>query len=347
MPTVDDRDPPTLAVLCRGSITHGLGHIGRSAALVQALRRVEATAQMLVVGDEAARGMVRDIGIDATVVADEAAAVGAIALARPNVVVFDTVAVEDSTFDQLRRYAGTASISPVFSHQRQVDSSFSRTTHEPDPLLAADSGRHRRGIDYLILGDHVRPVSHAAYASRLYGSPLSVGLSMGGADAPNRTLEVLQMLRALEEPLLIWAMLGEGYQHSYDDLAEAIRRDSRHEIILARTSRSMWTVLRQTNVLILAGGVTTYEAARAGLPSINLLTIPDHRFLLRELEDRGATTTLTVDDSTGRDLRASLTKYDEDRDLLFLMHRACSGIVDGRGADRVAAALIEQARAAS
>ena len=64
--------------------------------------------------------------------------------------------------------------------------------------------------------------------------------------------------------------IREGYNHSYQSLVDVINRNNRHEIILAKTNRSMWEILSNCNVAILAGGLMLVESIYAGLPSINI-----------------------------------------------------------------------------
>lgn len=79
-------------------------------------------------------------------------------------------------------------------------------------------------------------------------------------------------------------MLGEGYQHSYDDLIKVLKKTA--------TTRSSWR--RPTGACgrfyeiaswPFCRGITTYEAAYAGLPTINLLQDPSKQYLIQELID--------------------------------------------------------------
>jgi spore coat polysaccharide biosynthesis predicted glycosyltransferase SpsG len=163
---------------------------------------------------------------------------------------------------------------------------------------------------------------------------MSVGIAMGGSDATNLTMRAIEVLGTIDERLLIWAMLGEGYGHSYDALVDAIRHTGRHEALLAKASHSMWTVLARTAVVVLAGGVTSYEAAYARVPAVNL-TSESNRYLVEELSSAGVALTLVGDDGWG-DLPHVVSRLAKDRDELFAMHRRSEDLIDGRGAMRVA-----------
>jgi len=188
------------------------------------------------------------------------------------------------------------------------------------------------------------PIDEARYGEAIAADrPLSVAVCMGGGDAANATRRVLEALREVDRPLLIWALLGEGYRHSFDDLERAARADRRHEVILARTTDSMWHVLRTCALAVLAGGTVTYEAAAAGLPSINLLSDDAHRYLVDELVDAGAAFHGGALDGVPSPMLEHVRRLESDRGGLLSAHRAARCLVDGRAADRIAAELLEMA----
>ena len=91
---------------------------------------------------------------------------------------------------------------------------------------------------------------------------------MGGGDAANRTLAIINQLKLVKAKCTIWAMLGEGYKHSLDEIIEAIESDSQHEIILAKNNRSMWQLLGNCSFIITTSGIKSYEDVYVGIPSI-------------------------------------------------------------------------------
>lgn len=331
MPPPNDT-PATVAFLCRGSVAEGLGHVMRTATVAAEVTKRGRNVLVVVIGDGTATGILEEGPTPYRSVATEEAAAEVVGEADPAVLVFDLLSIDDEVFADLAPGRRTVSLSPVFDHLDAVDRSFSRGA-EPG---AADDPRHRRGLAYAVIRSDVQPLRHAEYVEALYEDPLSVGIAMGGTDAADRTRQVLEELRPLPEPTLFWAMLGEGYAHSYENLVEVVRADRRHEIVLAKTGRSMWSVLRRCSVLILAGGITTYEATFAGIPSINLIEHEDRMFLVGELVKAGGAEALPMRGAWGDRLRGLLAEMAADRDRLFLMHRAARALVDGKGAGRIA-----------
>lgn len=327
--------------VCRGSAEDGLGHVIRTRAVAEALPP-GTDAEVVAVGDSLAAAMLDGLELPWSLVAGDSELAGKTA----GVVVFDTIGLDPAVFGALADGATTASLSPIFDHLDRVDLAFNRTRYtEAGP--AADP-RLRYGLEYAIVREACRPIDTAVFEAHLAEDPLAIAISMGGADAPNRTLRVLDALRDVRAPATFWVLLGEGYAHSYRELVESVKRDRRHEVVLAKTNRSMWRILRNCSLAILAGGVTTYEAARAGLPSVNLMESADHAFLVRELAERGAAIDAGVLDEAGLgNLRAVIDRLESGRDELLGMHLAAKPLVDGDGARRVIDAIAELAAQSS
>ena len=327
--------------VCRGSAEDGLGHVIRTRAVAEALPPGTG-AEVVAIGDSLAAAMLDGLALPWTVVSADADVAGRSA----EVVVFDTIPLDGAVFDALAPGAVTASLSPIFDHLDRVDLAFNRTRYgESGP---ASDPRLHYGLEYAIVREACRPIDTAVFEAHLAEDPLSIAITMGGADAPNRTLRVLDALRDVRAPATFWVLLGEGYAHSYRDLVNAVKRDARHEVVLAKTNRSMWRILRNCSLAILAGGVTTYEAARAGLPSVNLMASAGHAFLVRELVEKGAAIDAGVLGDAGlASLRATIDRLEQSRDELLQMHLAAKPLIDGRGAQRVVEAIAARQSSAS
>lgn len=332
-----------LLFCCRGSADDGLGHVIRTRAVVDRLP-TGTSAELLVLGaDDCAAPLLDGVAVPWAIERDDSAAAARAAELDPGVVVLDTMRLERPVFDAVAAGRVTASLSPIFDHLDDVDLAFSRTRYAADGSVPSAPNR-RHGLEYAIVRPDCRRIDTPLFERHLDESPMAIAISMGGADAANRTLEVLDALRGLAAPATFWVLLGEGYGHSYDALVEAVKRDHRHEVILAKTNQSMWRILRNCSLAILAGGVTTYEAAYAGLPSINLLDTESHAFLVRELVERGAALVGgAIDTGDGSALRAEVDRLEHDRAALLSMHRACHELIDGRGAERVLDEIVRHA----
>jgi len=326
--------------VCKGLPRDGLGHVIRTRAVASAAHS-RCVIEVVVIGGSIADSLLQGSVFTYAVVPDVAGATAVSHAFKPDVVVFDLLDLDGASFDEITRGSRSVTLSPVFESLALVDKVFHRTK-VPDPSwrLLDKRPEFRMGLEYTVIPEQHQQISTAIYEQTLTRNRLSVAVSMGGADAANRTLEVIRTLRANRQKLLLWVLLGEGYAHSYQDLVDATR-GAPHEIILAKTNDSMWHILATCAVAILAGGITTSQAVYAGLPSLNILESPERGFLVEELVSNGACLRLgdTLDASLAH-LNETIEQLDAERDSLLQMHLRTRGLIDGEGARRIAEEII-------
>ncbi len=173
----------------------------------------------------------------------------------------------------------------------------------------------------------------------MFQTVLPIMISFGGSDADNHSRLVLEVLREVDRPLLLWIMLGDGYLHSHDELVDAIRMSRRHEIILARTNRSMWSVASNCALAVLSSGLSTIEAIYAGLPVISMHRLNDPSRQIETAYDRLCVSGGSFADGSFRKLKALIEALYDDRGRLAAMRSEQSGLIDGRGTERVLQAI--------
>jgi spore coat polysaccharide biosynthesis predicted glycosyltransferase SpsG len=330
--------------ICRGSVRDGLGHVIRSRRVATALKNL-AIIKMVVIGDDSVENLLINQDLDYAITPYEQRALNHFRHFAPDVVVFDLMKFEESHFEAIRSACQTVSLSPIFNCLACVDLMFHRTRIRGKDWPADSSGPVIRcGLEFAIISDHCQKIAEEMYCSNLEHETLSVAISMGGGDAANKTLAILSKVKDVPDKVLFWALLGEGYAHSYQDLVHCIR-GSKHEIILAKTNDSMWRILNTCSLAILAGGTTTYEAVYAGLPSVNTLETEEHYFLVQELVERGACAYAgyTFEESLCA-LSGIITRYSRHRQELLKMRANALGLIDGLGAHRVAEEIADLCR---
>lgn len=322
--------------ICRGSLKDGLGHVIRSRRVAGAMKE-RFNTKMVVIGDESVENLLVNQDLNYTITPHDQHALNHFRHFAPDVVVFDMMHFDESYFETIKKTCRTVSLSPIFNCLARVDLMFHRTKVKgknwpPD----SDGSVIRCGLEYAVISDHCRQILEETYRANLEQETLAVAISMGGADAANKTLAILNKVKDVSDKVLFWALLGEGYTHSYEDLVNCVR-GSKHEIILAKTNDSMWRILNTCSLVILAGGTTTYEAVYAGLPSVNTLESEEHYFLIQELVEKGACAYAgyTFEESLHA-LRGIITRYSRHRNELLAMHERARNMIDGGGACRVA-----------
>jgi|GEM_PF-857835 len=335
---VDDkwRNGNTRALfICRGSTREGLGHVTRSLSVIKQILRDIPHVRMIILGDEFAAELVKNVGIGIEVCKEDFEVNALIEAFKPNITFFDLNKLDYSVFQTAARISFTAALSPLFEYMNEVDVAFNRTKYFKADITLPEEKR-RFGLQYAIIPENCLQISEKVYVENLTRKVFSIGVSMGGTDSANKTLQVLEAIKVLKQPTIIWCLLGEGYSHSFEDLVAKAKENGRHEIILAKTVHSMWSILQNCNVAVLAGGVTTYESVYAGMPSINLFETESDYFLIKELEERGCSLNAGLIKNGGIErLKDILNLLSVERWRLLNMHRKAKKVLDKYGVNRV------------
>jgi spore coat polysaccharide biosynthesis predicted glycosyltransferase SpsG len=320
-----------LMVVCRGSASEGLGHLFRARTFARAATK-RAQVHLVCIAPAHLHALFDDAGCQVDLVED-ASRLGDFARdARPDVCVLDMTSLPEATVRELKASVPhLVSISPVFSHMELLDAVFTRSTRpEPVPRIAVHGG-----LKYAIFSDSCHPIDQRTFSRHLKRPELPVAVCMGGTDAANTTLRVLRELVKVDRPCTFWTLLGEGYEHSYAQLVEVVRDARRHEVVLASTSRSMWTVMGNCVLAVTAGGLTALEAVYAGLPAITLLASSDRRSLMAPLYEIDAILDGGVaSDPSLANLGTLVNELHANRKELQAIRDRCRGLVDDRGAER-------------
>ncbi|MFC1945684.1 hypothetical protein ACFLW1_00625 [Chloroflexota bacterium] len=324
--------PLRVMLACKALMEDGMGHLTRCRSLLEQVPPhvepylvIQGPRTELPEGD----GTVTEQHIEA----DEELRT-AVAQWRPDIIIFDQNRLAQNVFSPLRETTFTVCLSPLFQHISRVHQIYHRTACLPPGI--SPEGEIHAGLEYTILSGNCLPVSDERYRTVLAQSPFAVAVSMGGVDAPNKTLAVLRALGAYRAPLVVWAFLGAGYSHSYDALVAESYQHGEQEIILVKANRSFWRVLQNCHLAVLSGGVTSYDAVYAGMPALNLLHTGEHSFIVRELAERGACLSSEVYGGLSLERLPSLIgELDRDRERLWQVHARAQGLIDGLGGERI------------
>lgn len=199
-------------------------------------------------------------------------------------IVLDSLGIDTELIQKLKKQTNKLiSISPIFNQMNLCDMLITRTRYTTDNY--STSLTIKGGLQYSIIRSDCERITSEKYTHNLNRPSCNIAISMGGTDPSNMTLQYLKALTQLDEDLVFWVLLGEGYEHNYKELADMIKSSSKHEIILARTNRNMWQILSNCSLAVLKGGLTSYEAVYAGLPAINVFNDENRAFLVKELEE--------------------------------------------------------------
>ena len=335
--------PRPVAFIVRVSASDGLGHLVRSLSVIKELASSSAV-KLVTLGDSSGKHLIQESKIPWMNFDSDRQAAEEVLSSNPSVIIFDTLKFENTAFERLAQHSVTVSLSPVFSMMSRVDHLFYRTSIE-NPAWATSSifPKVHKGFRYTVLPSGLKRLSTRHYREQIQEERLAVAISMGGADAPNRTLGLLRCLGQRPEKLVIFVALGDAYTHSYEELI-ACASENRQEIILIKSNESMWRVLKGAALLLCAGGLTTYEAAYIGLPTINIPHSAEWMHLFEELFESGACLNLPPTGQSLEDAAYLVAALAQDRQRLLQMHRSTKRLIPSGGSRRIAQALAKLSR---
>jgi UDP-2,4-diacetamido-2,4,6-trideoxy-beta-L-altropyranose hydrolase len=98
--------------------------------------------------------------------------------------------------------------------------------------------------------------------------------------------------------------------------------------------------MASADLAIGAGGTTSWERACLGLPAIVTAVADNQRDTVLSLVDAGAAISIEAGDQYQSRLQQAIATLASSREQLAAMSAAAAGLVDGKGADRIAAILM-------
>lgn len=319
-----------LIFICKASTEIGFGHLIRSRSLANSLslHKPDVSITFFAIGDISLKQLLNNTSYPVHIIKSEQ---DLVFTGNCDVAVLDMLTIGDKALNEIRSGSKLlVSLSPVFNHFTAIDILFHRTKYFHSQQECHPKNIYS-GLEYTIIQEHCQKISTAQYERKLQHEYFPVAISMGGGDAANLTLDCLKELKKCNVPATFWVLLGEGYKFSYDELVKEIRKDSNHEILLIKTNQSMWHILENCILMIIPGGVTAYEAAFAGMPTIIYNKNASSSFLMKELHEEK----VAMNYRTWPAIRKKIESlYSKKKDLL-LMHIRSKNLIEGKAYEKI------------
>lgn len=328
-----------ILIWTEGNAHIGLGHVNRCLVLAKALRRLKnqvvfacppATFRKPIT---AQRFKILSAPRSALQIASAAKKTGAHAL------VTDSYSLTQKKYSDLRQLIPDI---PVL-----VFDDFGEKKSAPvhgfiNPGLAAGAVNYPQDIPfqaagpgYFLLRDEFKKRS----AARRPNPKNRIGVIMGSSDPENQTERIVQILQSIASTEEIAVVLGP-LNPSFNRIRELARSDPR--IHAYSNPRDLARILRNTRLTVSAAGTTCGELAYLGIP-VAALSVADNQLLAAKTVERsGCGKNLgPYQKRTDSNLRKQIQKLIADSRSLKKMSRAGKKLVDGKGAQRLAAELLE------
>lgn len=170
------------------------------------------------------------------------------------------------------------------------------------------------------------------------GIAQNILVTMGGSDLLALTLKVAKAFTRLDRPLNLnlRIVLGIDYTDSKKRALEETLKDYRGNYKLIMGSDNLAELMLWSDLAITGGGLTKYETAVTGTPSIIIPQVAHQAALAKEFEREGTTLNLGLGSKVDEaDISEAIEKLLRDDTLRAEMSRRGKRLVDGKGIERI------------
>jgi UDP-2,4-diacetamido-2,4,6-trideoxy-beta-L-altropyranose hydrolase len=262
---------------------------------------------------------------------------------RPDLLIVDHYALNTEWHKQLRPFIGRLMV---------IDDLFNRS-HDCDFLLDQNltaceknyetlvSARCQRllGTDYALLSDEYSKLRQQGDACS--GQLNKVLIYFGGVDPDNLSGMALKALsednlKEVEVSLVIGAN-NPPYKHELLQQAQ-----QRPNTVVLEPQKSLSELMFDTDLMIGAGGATSWERLCLGVPSVIVTLAENQQYISSTLDKFGLAVHLgSSEQVTEKDFFSAVDELAQQPEKLVSMSAAGRGLVDGQGCARVVDVLVE------
>lgn len=334
--------PRVVAIRTAAGPGIGLGHARRCLTLAGALREIGAECVFVFAGDRRACEWLEASDFEVAPVDpahDPAATLERCRALRARVIVVDAPSLGTAYVTALTRAdLRVVVIDDVADHELPVDLVINAGAGaERLPYRGAPRTRFLLGPRYALLRPqfaHVGSRSIADQAARVL-------VTVGGGDPLDLTARLVEWtaraLGTVVQDVVVGPLTGRS-----DALQMAVER-AVGRVVLHENPKDMASLMVAADMAVCSGGQTTYELAATGTPAVAVRLADNQTASLTALTEAG--TLAWVGDGSDIDLEAKLVTalagLVADRARRERMNRQGRALVDGRGATRVARAVVE------
>ncbi len=162
-------------------------------------------------------------------------------------------------------------------------------------------------------------------------------ISFGGSDQNSVTLRVLDALSILDDRILnVRVIVGPGFSSALQSRIEQRGKALRHNSEIIQYPRSLAEHMLWCDIAVTSSGLTKYELALTGTPSLQISTDKEHARVNKPFADTGASQHLGIwYDLTIEEIREAIVGLMGDKSRRERMRDVGQEMLDARGALRV------------
>ncbi len=166
-------------------------------------------------------------------------------------------------------------------------------------------------------------------------------ISLGGGDLNGSTVKVVLALKGQKNDVSLTVVIGAAFTQ-VEELEDALQ-GVKHT--LHKNTQEMAKLMSEADIALVSGGVTLYEAASVGLPSLSICTAQHQVPIAMRLEKQGSSICLGLDTLLSEErIAKSVKEVMGDWQKRISMSQKAKALIDGRGLQRIIKSTIEELR---
>lgn len=325
-----------------GGFGQGLGHLVRCLSVADALKKQQIRSVFIVRDFPAAKEIVSQRGYPMEVLSGKASSESETLQMLSWIHQADFVFLDGYEFssDYFRRLSVSQAALAVFDDLMNRDL----------PVDLVIGNAYAKAEDYqgklgksttLIAGPQylaLRPEFHQLPKHAVADKIRHVLLTFGGEDPHNATEKIVSLLESIPDKLILEVLLGAGY--AWEESLQRALKYSPHEVHLHRNLANPAPLFQKVDLAVTAAGTSVWELAAAGTPMMIVKTASNQEKMLPYLQQQGLGVLLgDLQHVNETELKKGLESV---RDKAVRQKQSVLGqqLVDGKGAERIASALL-------
>jgi UDP-2,4-diacetamido-2,4,6-trideoxy-beta-L-altropyranose hydrolase len=318
-------------IVAEGSSSSGFGHVRRCLSLADVLAARGVAVAFSVWGDMRVSDLIRPEGYEVRASSEGAVSPGSVETMRPDVIVADSYSLTSRHLEALRGIAPLVVIDDLADRFFPADIVVNSSPHAPGLKYRALPGtRFLLGPEYAILWSEFAEFP----TRRIEGKVRRILVTMGGGDPLNLTPRAVRAIRSVLGDVQIDAVIGPFFEKGRGLPVE--------EATLHIAPKSLCGLMAGTDLAVTGGGQTTYELAATGTPAVVMAVADNQVPQVTAWESLGVLQ--YVGDaripSTLEKMGTGVHRLASDQEVRKAMSERGRKAVDGRGAERVADAVV-------
>ena len=264
----------------------GMGHIIRSIALAHHLQNIKPNADVVFItkfleGEQ----MLKDFGF--TVVLLEDNEISQLKSLNGDVLITDFLNTDNNLLLAIKKQTNLKIISiDNNTHLKELcaDIVVNANVFSEQSLKTINNTTYLLGPQYMLLRD-----SFNNSKKEITADARSIFVMFGGTDPCGNTIKTIEALKESEN-LKLNVVLGPGF-NSHNEL-DKMMNSAKADINLFFSPRNIIDVMNESDIAVLSSGVSLFEIACLGIPSITIPQADHEEDIAKEFHSRGASLNL-------------------------------------------------------